>query len=186
MSRPAKPYLERDWYVTRAGGVYHKLCHKSERLTQAKKVLREYLVTLDQEGNEKAARAAPRLTVALLFAKFLDAVKTENSGYCYADYQRWLTEFSKRHGAKKARDITKADANEFKRRLMNATWQRGKQPPRPDALKAINHALIALRRAFNWPSRRICCQARIRSPASSCCPGPSAPGWSLKTSTRRC
>jgi integrase len=33
---------------------------------------------------------------------------------------------------------------------MTATWKRGKQPPRRDEPKTINHALIALRRAFNW------------------------------------
>jgi hypothetical protein len=60
MSRPAKPYLERDWYVTRAGGTYHKLCHKSEGRTRANQLLREYLATLNPADNEKAGPGVGR------------------------------------------------------------------------------------------------------------------------------
>jgi site-specific recombinase XerD len=93
---------------------------------------------------------ARNLTVSELFAVFLAAVKVERSQYTYADYQRWLTEFARVHGRKKARDITRRDANQFKLHLMTATWQRGKQPRRPYEPKTINHALIALKRCWNW------------------------------------
>jgi integrase len=88
--------------------------------------------------------------VAELFALFLAAVKVERSEHTYLDYQRWLTEFAKRYGRRKARDITKGEANDFKRHLLTATWKRGKQPPQPYEPKTINHALVAVRRAFNW------------------------------------
>jgi hypothetical protein len=50
-----------------------------------------------------------------LFALSLDATRVERTPETYADYQRWLMEFAKWYGRQKARDITKGDANEFKR-----------------------------------------------------------------------
>jgi integrase len=150
MPRPAKPYLERDWYVTRVGGVYKKLCRKLEGKARASEVLREYVVTLDRERRLSGGALNSHATVAQVFALFLDAVQIEHTDACYCDYQRWLTEFAKAYGQRKARDITRGDANDFKRTLMNATWQRGNRPPRRYKNKTINHALIAVRRAFNW------------------------------------
>jgi hypothetical protein len=53
MPRPAKPYLERDHYISRAGGEYINLCHKSEGLKTAKRLLQDHL---DKRKTEKAMR----------------------------------------------------------------------------------------------------------------------------------
>jgi hypothetical protein len=81
---------------------------------------------------------------------FLEAVEAEKTSYTFSDYQRWCVEFAKLHGTRQARDLTRLDAQKFKQHLLTATWVRNKQPPQPYKPKTINHAIISLRRAFNW------------------------------------
>ena len=122
MPREAKPYLERGWWISRPAGRYLKLCREEEGKQRAKELLAEHLLKLNREKQLHGGKTAPDLAVAELFAPFLDAVKVEKSEYTYLDYQRWLTEFCKGLGKRKARDITKGDADQFKRQLMTATW----------------------------------------------------------------
>ena len=150
MPRPAKPYKEHNWYITRAGGEFKRLCPVSEGMAKAKAVLREHLQGQQQEQEQNNGRVQPRLTVSELFVLFLRAIEVEKSKATFDDYQRWCVEFAKIHGKWRIRDLTRNDAQKFKEHLLKATWVRHKQPPRPYKPKSINHAIIALRRAFNW------------------------------------
>jgi integrase len=150
MPRPAKPYLERDWYVSRAGGVYIKLCHRSDGMAKARAILKEHLKERDRERERNGGRNSPNMTVAEVFALFLEAVETERSPSTYDDYQRWCVMFANQHGKQQARDIRRFDAQQFKQQLLKAVWKRDDGAERPYRPKTINHALIALRRAFNW------------------------------------
>jgi integrase len=85
-----------------------------------------------------------------LFALFLEDVQATKDEDTFRDYQRWCTEFARDHGRQLARAVTRAQANDFKLRLMKATYVTGKQPPKAYSPKTVNHALITLRRAFNW------------------------------------
>jgi integrase len=150
MPRSPKPYIERDWYISRAGGEYVRLCHRSEGVTRARAILKEHLKKREQERERTGGRILPRLTVSELFVLFLQAVEAEKSEHTFADYQRWCVEFAKLHGEQRARDLTRLDAQQFKQHLLAATWVRNKQRPQPYKPKTINHAIISLRRAFNW------------------------------------
>jgi hypothetical protein len=88
MPRPAKPYLERDWYISRAGGEYVRLCHRSEGTTRAKAVLKEHLKRRDQEREQTGGRILSRLTVKELFVLFLKSVEAEKSKHTFEDYQK--------------------------------------------------------------------------------------------------
>ena len=128
-----------------------------------------------------------RLTVAELFALFLEAVEAEKDEDTFRDYQRWCTEFAKAYGNKPVRAVTKAEAADFKLRMMKATYVRGKQPPRPYSPKTVNHALIALRRAFNWAVETDRLPPGRNPFAGSSCSRPrAAGGWRPRTSTRPC
>src|SRR5205085_6571013 len=111
---------------------------------------RQRLADLDRERERHAGRVLPRLTVAELFAQFLEVVEAEKSRDTFLDYQRWCVEFARHHGRRPARDLTRHDAQQFKLRMIKATWSRNGGPPQPYKPKSVNHALIALRRAFNW------------------------------------
>jgi site-specific recombinase XerD len=150
MPRPPKPYLERDHYISRAGGEYIKLCHRSEGMARARALLRDHLTRREHEKEHNGGRVLPSLTVSELFVLFLQAVEAEKSRATFLDYQRWCVEFAKLHGQRQFRDVTRFDAQKFKEHLLTATWVRDKHPPRPYKPKSINHAIIALRRAFNW------------------------------------
>lgn len=151
MARQAKPFKQRGWYISRAGGEYIRLCPASEGVVKARTALREYLEKRQQERASTGGRGVtPRLAVKELFAHFLEAVEAEKSPHTFADYQRWCVEFAKRHGNRLVRDVTRFDANEFKKTLLKTTYVVNKQPPKPYKPKTINHAIIALRRAFNW------------------------------------
>lgn len=150
MPRPAKPYLEHGWYISRAGGEYIKLCPRSDGMAKAKALLKDHLKRRELERERNGGRLPPRLSVAELFALFLDDVEKEKSEHTYLDYQRWCLLFAKTYGDRPARDITRFDAKQFKQTLLTATWKRGKQPPKPYKPKSINNSIIALRRAFNW------------------------------------
>lgn len=150
MPREAKPYLERGWYISRPAGQYLKLCPESEGMAEAKKLLREKLAAMDAERAQMGGRLAPKLTVEELLGLFLDVVETEKDEDTYLDYRRWCAEFVDTYGSRPARSITKADAADFKLALMKATYVVGKKPPKPYKPKTVNHALITVRRAFNW------------------------------------
>jgi hypothetical protein len=75
MPRPAKPYIERDQYVSRACGEYIKVCHRSEGMAQAKTLLREHLKKREAEKEHNGGRIPPGLTVSELFALFLEATE---------------------------------------------------------------------------------------------------------------
>jgi hypothetical protein len=150
MPRPAKPYLHNDHYVTRAGGEYVKLRHRSEGVVRARALLRDHLKKRLQERDQHGGRVLPSLTVSELFVLFLQAVEAEKSEHTFLDYQRWCVAFAKEHGKRQARDVSRLDAQNFKQGLLNATWVRNKQAPQPYKPRTINHAIIALHRAFNW------------------------------------
>jgi integrase len=146
MPRPAKPYLWRGWFITNLGGRRHRLCKESEGI----KVAREAMIRLRGEIEENGGRPFPGLTVTELVALFLDSVKVERSVHIYEDYRRWLTEFARRHGHRSARDITPLQALEFRNEIATGSWVRNRQSPRPYKPKTLNHALIALKRCWNW------------------------------------
>jgi integrase len=150
MPRLPKPYIERDWYISRAGGEYVRLCPRSEGMAKARAALSDHLKRREQEKERNGGRVPPRLTVSELFVCFLKAVEAEKSPHTFSDYQRWCVEFAKQHGRRLARDLTRFDAQRFKEHLLNATWVRNNQPPARYKPKTINHAIISLRRAFNW------------------------------------
>lgn len=99
MPRPPKPYLFRDWFVTKLGGQRQKLCRAEEGVEEARKALRRLQIERDDLGG----RSFPALTVTELASLFLDTVKVEKSDSTYLNYQRWLIEFARRHGAVQAR-----------------------------------------------------------------------------------
>ena len=146
MSRPAKPYLCRGWYVTNLGGKRHRLCPEADGLRAS----RDALFRLQQEVEGSGGRAFPSLTVVEMLAMFLDSVKVERSHHTYLDYQRWLTEFARVHGRRPARDVARQDAQQFRNGIDNGNWVRNRQSPRPYKPKIVNHAVIALKRCWNW------------------------------------
>jgi integrase len=150
MPREAKPYKERGWYISRPFGEYIRLCRVEEGMTEAKRLLKVKLGELEVQREQLGGRLATKLTVTELFVLFLEDVEATKDEDTFRDYQRWCTEFAKVHGNKPARAITKAEANDFKLALMKRTYVVGKQPPRLYKPKTVNHALITLRRAFNW------------------------------------
>jgi hypothetical protein len=170
MPRIAKPYKERAWYITRAGGEFRRLCPVSDGLAKARALLREHLKQLEQQRERNGGRTLPRLTVSELFVMFLQAVEAEKSAYTFADYQRWCVEFARRHGKRPARDISRLDAQQFKQHLLTATWVRNKQPPRPYKPKTANS----------------CRRAATRSPGSNCCPARGGGGSPPRRSSRPC
>jgi integrase len=150
MPREAKPYAQRGWYISRAGGQFIKLCPVSEGMTEARRLLRLKQGEQEAEREQMGGRLPAKLTVTDLFLDFLEHVELTNDGDTFLDYRRWCTEFAKEYGGRPARAVTRADASDFKLAMMKMTYVRGNQPPRPYKPKTINHALITLKRAFNW------------------------------------
>lgn len=150
MPREAKPYVERGWYISRPHGTYLRLCPAEQGMGEARRVLKLKLGELEQEREQMGGRLPARLTVTELMEAFLEAVEVEKDPDTFLYYQRWCSEFAKSYGGKLVRTVTKADAQDFKLGLMKATYQQGKQPPKAYRPKTVNHALIAVRRAFNW------------------------------------
>ena len=146
MPRQAKPHLCRGWYVTNIGGKRHRLCREVDGL----KTARDSLTALQQEIRGNGGHSYPGLTVTDLIALFLDSVKVERTAHTYLDYQRWLTEFARAYGNRQARSITRQDAQHFRNGIANGTWVRNHQPPKPYKPKTVNHAIIALKRCWNW------------------------------------
>lgn len=77
------------------GGEYIKLCPRSSGI--ARVLLREYLKKREQERERNGGRLPPRLTVAVLFALFLEAVEKEKSEHASQDCQRWCQLFANEH-----------------------------------------------------------------------------------------
>jgi len=162
MARPPKPYLHRGWWVTNAGGKRHKLCREEKGRTAAL----DAFYRLFHQHVQDDGRAYPDLRVDGLIALFLDTLKVEKSESTYANYQRWLTEFAKDHGQRLAPQISRQDALKFRNDIATRTYTsirltRGKaspdtqakvkgQTPKPYKAKTINHAVIALKRCWNW------------------------------------
>jgi integrase len=150
MPREAKPYPERGWYVSRPHGRYLRLCPIEQGMGEAKRLLKVELGKLEAEREEMGGRLPSQMTVTELLALFLEAVEAEKDADTFLDYQRWCTEFAKQFGGRDIRTLTRGDANDFKLRLMKSTYVRGNQPPKTYSPKTVNHAIIALKRAFNW------------------------------------
>jgi integrase len=108
------------------------------------------MLRLRGEIEDNGGRPFPRLTVCELIALFLDSVKIEKTVHAYQDYQRCLTDFAREHGPRPARDITPYLAREFRNAIAEGTWDRNKQSAKPYKPKAVNHALVALKRWWNW------------------------------------
>ncbi|MDB5312745.1 MAG: site-specific tyrosine recombinase XerC [Gemmataceae bacterium] len=150
MPREAKPYIEREWYISRPHGQYLKLCPVADGMTEARKVLRAKLAEHEADRERPGGQGPSKLTVEELLALFLETIEAEKDPDTFDYYRRWCAEFVADYGRRPARSITKADANDFRLALMKKTYVVGKQPPRPYKPKTVNHALITLKRAFNW------------------------------------
>jgi hypothetical protein len=157
MPRRAKPYLHRGWCVTNVGGIRHKLCPEADGPDAAE----EAFLGLQTERRRTGGRTFPNLKVVELVALFLDSVKVEKSGATYTDYQRWLTEFVSKHGGRTAREVTRPDAVKFRNELSTTEYRPARVTRGPDrgkrmgearrySPKTVNHAVIALKRCWNW------------------------------------
>jgi hypothetical protein len=162
MPRPPKPYLHRGWWITNIGGTRHKLCREEAGQTAAQDAFDE----LHQERRQNGGRIFPHLGGSELVALFLDTVKVEKSHDTYLDYQRWLTEFANLHGSRLVRDVTRQMALDFRNRIATGSFRTGiitngpnkeqiadqakSRSPKPYKPKTVNHAVIALKRCWNW------------------------------------
>jgi integrase len=146
MPRPAKPYLHRGWWVTNIGGPRHKLCREEAGRATADEAFHALL----HERQHNGGRSFPNLRVVELVALFLDTVKIEKSAHTYLDYQRWLIEYCREHGNRLASEITRQEATNFRNALAASTYTVGKSGKRPYHPKTVNHAVIALKRCWNW------------------------------------
>src|SRR5689334_3406888 len=79
MPRIPKPFPWRGGWYTDAGGKRTFLLPRTATFTEAQTALRQLLSEHDQNGG----RAYPSLTVAELFALFLDMVEVENEAATY-------------------------------------------------------------------------------------------------------
>jgi len=142
MPRTPKPFYWRGgWYTDFRGERTHLASGKENKSAAEDELLRLRHKALEQDG-----KVHPDITVLQLIDLFLDSVKVEKSEYTYADYSRWLHEFAKQHGQRRVRSVTRLMAQQFKNEWAKKEYKKGKvyQP------KTINHALIGLRRCWNW------------------------------------
>jgi integrase len=162
MPRQAKPYLHRGWWVTNLGGPRQKLCPEEAGRATALDAFRKLQKQHEENGRQKYRP----MTVAELFALFLASVKGEKSDSTFTNYQRWLTDFSNLHGNRLARDLTRLDAQNYKNDLTSRTFvprrvtvtttgkrtkrDKPESTPRHYKPKSINHAIITLKRCWNW------------------------------------
>ena len=121
MPRPPKPYLERGWYISRAGGEYIRLCIESDGLEKAGDLLEEHLDRRRREAEANGGRLPQRLTVAELLALFLEAVEAEKPEDTFLYCQRWCVEFAKLHGSRYAADLRRFDAQQFKQHMLRTS-----------------------------------------------------------------
>ncbi len=146
MPRPAKPFRKGNYYYSDIGGKRTKLCPSSSGLTKAREVLQKLLRQRQEDGGQ----VYEDLTVAAMFALFLKNVEAERTKHTFDDYQRWLTDFARQHGGRQARDITRLEAQNYRNDLTRRTWDHGRKKGQPYKPKTVNHAVIALKRAWNW------------------------------------
>lgn len=142
MPRPPKPFLWRDGWYTDYGGQRTLLAKGRHNRAAAQ----DALLRLQHQNTLLEGKTYPDLTVLQLVDLFLDAVKVEKTNHTYLDYHRWLHEFAKQHGHRKARDVTRLMAQQFK----NDWASRAYRPGKVYKPKTINHALIGLKRCWNW------------------------------------
>jgi integrase len=146
MPRIAKPFKKGNYYYTDLGGQRRKLCPVREGKQRAA----QELARLVNESCELGGKRYPDLRVVELFAKFLEHVRVARSKDTFSGYQHWLTDFANRFGGRPAGQVVKRDAQEYRDGLARRTIDRGKRKGLPYKPKTINHAIIALRRAWNW------------------------------------
>ncbi len=142
MPRTPKPFFWRDGWYTDFGG-QRTLLTKGK---QNKAAAEDALLRLRHQKIDDNGKVYPELTVVQLIDLFLDAVQVEKTNFTYVDYKRWLHEFAKQHGQRKARDVTRLMAQQFK----NDWAIREYKPGKVYKGKTINHALIGLKRCWNW------------------------------------
>lgn len=142
MPRTPKPFYWRDGWYTDLGGERKLLAKGKENKSTAE----DELLRLRHKQLEQDGKVHPDMTVLQLIDLFLDSVKIEKSEYTYADYSRWLREFAKQHGHRQVRSVTRLMAQQFRNAWAKKEFKKGKVY-RP---KTINHALISLRRCWNW------------------------------------
>lgn len=142
MPRTPKPFFWRGGWYTDFGGRRTLLATGKHNKGAAD----DALLALRHQNALQDGKSYPDLTVLQLVDLFLDAVKVEKSVHTYADYQRWLHEFAKQHGNRRVRDITRLMTQQFKNEWSIKEYKPGK-PYKP---KTINHALIGLKRCWNW------------------------------------
>lgn len=142
MARTPKPFFWRDGWYTDFGGERKLLAQGKENKTAAE----DELLRLRHKALQQDGKVHPDITVLQLIDLFLDSVKVEKSEHTYADYSRWLHEFAKQHGQRRVRSVTRLMAQQFKNEWAKKEYNKGKvyHP------KTINHALIGLRRCWNW------------------------------------
>lgn len=162
MPRKPKPYLWRGWWVSNFGGTRHKLCPAED----GREAADDALLDLRQEARRFIGRRIPKLTVAELGARFLEAVKTDASPETYVAYRRWVTAFCETHGTRIASEITALDAQDFKERFAKGKWNprhraksipykrkpkpTAEQLPRPYKPNSVNCAIGTMRTCWNW------------------------------------
>jgi hypothetical protein len=103
MPRDAKPYVEREWYISRPHGVYLRLCRVEEGMTEARRLLKVRLGEREREREQMGGRLPAKVTVVEMMALFLEAVEVEKVEDTFLYYQWWCTEFAKDYGGRPAR-----------------------------------------------------------------------------------
>ena len=96
MPREAKPYVERGWFISRAGGQYLRLCPVADGMTEARRLLKLRLGESEAEREQLGGPLPAQLTVTEMFVMFLEEVQATKDDDTFLDYQRWCTEFARR------------------------------------------------------------------------------------------
>ncbi len=142
MPRTPKPFFWRGSWYTDFGGQRTLLAKGKSNKSAAE----DALLHLRHQHSLQDGKSYPELTVLQLIDVFLDAIKVEKTHHTYIDYHRWLHEFAKQHGQRRAKDVTRLMAQQFK----NDWAIREYRPGKVYKPKTINHALIGLKRCWNW------------------------------------
>lgn len=143
MSRQAKPYPYRGWFVTKSGGQYTRLCRVEEGMAAAQ----EALDRLKVQRHDNGGRAFPNLTCIELAALFLQKVEVEAHSGTFAYYQARLPRWVEFCGDKPAKSLRLTDGIAYKKYLRDLTSDRTKRPLTPCT---INHSLRAAKTALNY------------------------------------
>lgn len=164
MSRRAKPYKYRGWYVTDAGGVpHHKLSPVELGMIEAERELRRYLQRLDDE-RVQSLTPGPGIRPAILAPdslhgkkvheahdEFLDAKRSDGEARTYKHYVDKLLPFYERFGTRVVASLSEADGIAYKNYLMNEKeWKKGKTRMKGLGPCSVNHHLRAAKTFLNW------------------------------------